>query len=90
MKKKGFTRGSSTYKCRCCKRLTREVYDEGSIKLCIQCYELAGYENLAMDTDNLSESDLLDIKRMLDELDDLGVFQPETLFDFGHNKIPGV
>lgn len=42
---KTFRRGSSTYKCNVCGRGTRDVGDNGSCRLCPQCYELAGEEN---------------------------------------------
>jgi hypothetical protein len=43
---KTFRRGSSTFTCDVCKRLTREtgVQSLGS-KLCPQCWDLAGIEN---------------------------------------------
>lgn len=48
---KSFQRGSSVYVCRCCGRSTRASRDmsEGDIKLCAQCYELAGWENTFSD-----------------------------------------
>lgn len=43
---KTFRRGSSTFKCNVCDRLTRDtgVQSFGN-KICPQCYELAGIEN---------------------------------------------
>lgn len=44
-----FTPGQATYNCRNCKRLTRSVGDNGPLKLCEDCFELAGYDNLFSD-----------------------------------------
>lgn len=43
----GFRRGESTYKCECCRRLTRRV--DQSSNLCTECWELAGIENSVYD-----------------------------------------
>lgn len=40
-----FERGSATYKCNACGRLTRNTGDEGSARLCFECFELAGIDN---------------------------------------------
>lgn len=40
-----FERGATTYRCACCKRLTRNTGDEGSTGLCFECFELAGIDN---------------------------------------------
>lgn len=42
-----FTRGSGCYACRVCKRKTRDDGhgDSAGVRLCTQCYELAGIEN---------------------------------------------
>ncbi len=57
---KNFVRGSSTYVCTCCGRNTRAIGDELSstymdpktkklVGLCADCYEIAGYQNMAWD-----------------------------------------
>lgn len=48
-----FARGSGSYACRCCDRQTRDTGDNGSVRLCPQCYDLAGIENHLSDTDTL-------------------------------------
>lgn len=45
----GFQRGSGCYECRACGKLTREVADEGQIRLCIGCFDDAGIENHHLD-----------------------------------------
>ncbi len=42
-----FVKGQSTYKCRCCGRLTRQTGqgDNDGVELCVECYSLAGEEN---------------------------------------------
>lgn len=63
-----FERGSSTYNCNVCKRLTRNTGDEGNSKLCSDCYELAGIANEISDNGGLkftSETTVLDHLRML-------------------------
>lgn len=45
-----FRKGSSTYKCQCCGKLTRETgASESSARLCVVCYELAGIDNFLTD-----------------------------------------
>src|SRR5690348_17023746 len=56
MANKSFRKGQSTYTCRCCGRVTRDTNSEGSIELCAQCYELAGFENMIQDG-NFEDSD---------------------------------
>ena len=46
--------GQSVYVCRICKHNTRNVGgDEGDLKLCLPCYDLAGLENLQSDGGDL-------------------------------------
>lgn len=53
-----FQRGASVYSCRCCKRATRgSGGDSAGVHLCDQCYELAGYENMLSDGDELTVSE---------------------------------
>lgn len=55
--RRGFVKGSlaQTYKCRCCKRMTRPTGtgDNDGVELCEDCYELAGEENALSDTGSL-------------------------------------
>lgn len=52
--KSKFQRGQSTYTCQSCKKLTRNTDCEGQVRLCADCFELAGCENHL--TDNGAES----------------------------------
>lgn len=49
--RRGFTKGSTTYKCRVCTRRTRSTGngDNENVKLCVQCWEVAGIENAIAD-----------------------------------------
>lgn len=66
---KSFTRGSSTYTCRCCGRTTRASRDpsEAGIELCAPCYELAGWENTLSD----EGAKAVDLENVTDEFKDL-------------------
>lgn len=46
-----FVKGQSTYTCRTCRRLTRQVGhgDCENVNLCADCYELSGIENSIYD-----------------------------------------
>jgi len=46
--RRGFVKGGGTaYTCRCCKRVTRPTGtgDNDGVRLCVECYDLAGEEN---------------------------------------------
>ena len=47
-----FERGSGVYVCRCCKRNTRSTGrgDNENVRLCAECYDLAGEDNHLTDT----------------------------------------
>jgi len=47
--KSRFGHTTPTYRCRVCKRLTRNTGDEGGVTLCLHCWELAGIENTISD-----------------------------------------
>lgn len=47
---KNFRRGETTYTCGCCGKLTRNTGDEGQAGLCLDCYTLAGIENVQSDS----------------------------------------
>lgn len=53
-----FTRGSGVFECRCCHRKTRDTGrgDNESVRLCADCYDLAGEENSLSDTDDFHSS----------------------------------
>jgi hypothetical protein len=42
-----FAKGSALYACRCCSRNTRATgnNDNEHVRLCVECYDLAGEEN---------------------------------------------
>lgn len=46
--RRGFVKGGgNVYTCRCCKRQTRPTGtgDNDGVRLCVECYDLAGEEN---------------------------------------------
>lgn len=45
MARSHFSLGQSTFNCRCCGRLTRDVGDNGSLELCPHCFQMAGWDN---------------------------------------------
>lgn len=52
-----FKRGSGCYKCGSCGCMTRDTgNDEGPARLCLACYELAGWENTMQDNPHDSEN----------------------------------
>jgi hypothetical protein len=65
-----FTEGTGMYACRHCGRNTRDTGrgDNDGVKLCTQCYDLAGYENLLMDSKVLSDSDKHAVNELLRQL----------------------
>ena len=65
-----FKAGSGCFKCRMCKRNTRDTGDNGSVELCPQCYELAGYENTVLDGEALTAGDEANIKAAFAQLRD--------------------
>lgn len=49
-----FQKGSGVYACRCCGRNTRYTGGDGAgVKLCDECFELAGEENSLSDSGEL-------------------------------------
>lgn len=50
-----FEKGSGVYACRSCGRNTRSTGrgDNDFVRLCVECYELAGEENHLLDTGKL-------------------------------------
>lgn len=58
-----FAKGSGVYTCRSCDRKTRATGrgDNEDIRLCVECYELAGIENAFLDGEG--NDDLLRLAR---------------------------
>lgn len=53
-----FEKGSAVYACRCCGRNTRSTGrgDNELVRLCAECYDLAGEENSLSDTGDFYDS----------------------------------
>lgn len=74
-----FTRGSGCYECRSCGRRTRDDGggDSVHVRLCWQCYEIAGLENelsdnrSSMTAEEIAQTEA-QIKRRQDEIVRLG------------------
>ena len=51
------TKGSGVYTCRSCGRKTRATGrgDNENVRLCVECYELAGIENAFLDGEGNAE-----------------------------------
>lgn len=47
---KRFNEGSGCYSCKVCTRKTRDTGDNGALRLCPECYEMAGIENAIADS----------------------------------------
>jgi len=60
-----FRKGSGAYRCECCTRLTRATGsgDAAGVRLCEECYEMAGIENLIADSGETQE-----LKKELEQL----------------------
>jgi hypothetical protein len=58
------------YQCRCCNRKTRSTGngDNEHVRLCVDCYDLAGYENSLSDNGALTESKKSDIRNLVAHL----------------------
>jgi hypothetical protein len=65
-----FTHGTGLYACQNCGRQTRDTGrgDNEGVKLCVQCYELAGYENMLQDGREFSDSDKHTVNEYLRQL----------------------
>lgn len=45
-KRNEFTRTGGVYRCQCCKGITRNIGGDGAlVRLCEECFELAGLDN---------------------------------------------
>lgn len=69
-----FVKGSGMYQCRCCKRNTRSTGngDNEHVQLCVDCYDLAGFENQVADGQGLGEGDKSDVINLVAHLVKLG------------------
>lgn len=45
-----FQHGSGVFQCQCCGRNARDTGDNGQLRLCTECFDLAGEENHISDT----------------------------------------
>lgn len=64
-----FQRGSGTYKCDECGKLTRETGEgESLVRLCLRCYTLGGLENSLAD-ENITQEEF---DRLVADLSDDG------------------
>ncbi len=68
----GFKRGSGCYKCLNCGRKTRATgnNDNEHVKMCEQCYEIGGIENLIVDGNYDGEKSLQYWKNRIKELEE--------------------
>lgn len=63
-----FQRGSGVYNCGCCKRATHgDGGDHEALRLCFECYEVAGWENRISDSGPNWEG-LADAEKEIDRL----------------------
>ena len=78
-----FAKDIGVYTCDCCKRKTREVdADAAFTSLCMECYELGGYENMITDASHPPcEADNKYIIALLNSLQKKGV-NPKTVFEY--------
>lgn len=54
-----FTKGSGAYQCRSCSRLTRDTGngDNEQVRLCVECFDLAGTHNSLQDGETFNMDD---------------------------------
>lgn len=71
-----FAKGSGVYTCNCCGRQTRSTGrgDNENLKLCAECYELAGYDNQVSDygVDSLTPNQLAEIRQLINTITSKG------------------
>lgn len=66
---KRFIKGHGVYKCTSCDRMTRGDDDSVWLKMCTECNELAGCDNLHNDTaTNPNEEELAFYNRLADSI----------------------
>jgi hypothetical protein len=65
--KNRFEAGSGMYQCRCCGRKTRSIGngDNENVRLCVDCFDLAGFENMVSDGEVLTDAHKTDIRNMV-------------------------
>jgi len=66
----GFTKGSGCYTCLNCGRKTRATgnNDNEHVKMCEQCYEIGGIENLIIDGNYNGDEHLKELENHIEEL----------------------
>ena len=63
-----FKRNSGCFACEMCKRQTRDTEGNGDVRLCPECYDLAGQINAAVDTGDPHGTIHHEIHRLLDAI----------------------
>ena len=85
-KKSGFARGTGCYTCRVCQKKTRATGngDNEHCGLCVNCYDLSGYDNQVSDRgmESLTESEVTEVRAMAKLL------TPEDLMNNFSNLLP--
>lgn len=67
-KENRFIKGSATFICDCCGHNTRFTNDQPyGTKICVACYDLAGYENMIQDG-QFEESDAVQVVALFNEI----------------------
>ena len=70
---KHFQRGHGVYKCGVCGRQTRGSSDSTNSRLCSQCYDIAGLDNMFNDDGTIpSASERAELEAMLQHIVDHG------------------
>ncbi len=69
-----FTRGSALFTCRCCGRSTRDTGrgDNEGVRLCAECYDLAGEENHMADNGGDLYSSPQEVLRLISVIESKG------------------
>lgn len=69
-----FTKGSGAYKCRSCGRLTRDTGngDNEQLHLCVECFDLAGTENMINDGGKVTMADCRRIAQQILSIESKG------------------
>jgi hypothetical protein len=91
-----FQQGSGVFECQCCHRPARDTGDNGQLKLCSQCFEIAGYENTLSDHGELQPSEAAHVREQFNQLTQLlgsaskARDTAEELYDYVFIKMPQV
>ena len=69
-----FTKGSGVYRCRVCKRLTRDDGNGDSVhvRLCTQCFDLCGWHNHVQDGGTLSDQQKAECRALIEVIRERG------------------